>query len=237
MSVDVERSDLRGWAFAGADPASLETRLIAAIDAARAGRPVVYPTETVYGVGSALSAAGVAAVRRAKRRADDRPLIALVAEPATVADLAWTEEARALAELFWPGPVTLVLRDPHHTFPEGVRSSAGTVAVRCTSHPVAAALVAAVGGRLTSSSANRPGRPPASTAEAASAFAADLAADPGLSESRPHLVDAGDLPPSASSTLVDCSGDAPRMLREGVVPVGRLRCVLPEIGPSSPETT
>jgi L-threonylcarbamoyladenylate synthase len=236
MSPAVERSALRGWAFRGDDPATLETELIVAIDAARAGRPVVYPSETGYGVGSALRPEGIASVRAAGRGADAGRAVALVAEPEVLDALAWTEEARALARLFWPGALTLVLRDPECAFPEGVRSPRGTVAVRCTSHPVAAALIAAVGGRLASTSANRPGMPPASTAEAAAAFAADLAADPALAGSPPHFVDAGDLPHAASSTLVDCAGDAPRVLREGAVPIGRLRCALPDLGSAPPET-
>jgi L-threonylcarbamoyladenylate synthase len=213
----------------------LAARLAVAIEAARAGRPVVYPTETVYGVGSGLSEAGVAAVRAAKVRSDDKPVLALVDGADAVPDLEWTDEARALAEAFWPGALTLVLRDPRGLFPPGVRSPDGTVAVRHTPHPIAAALVRGLGAPLTSSSANRPGEPPATDSESAAAFAEGLSRlpDPGSTEANgrgaAHLVDAGTLPPAASSTLVDCTVSPPRVLREGAIPKSRLTCVLPEV--------
>ena len=221
--MSVERSDLRGFAQAHLDPEELAARLEPAVAAARAGRPVVYPTETVYGVGSDLSASGVAAVRTAKGRADDKSLLALVDGAYSVSDLAWTEEARRLAEAFWPGALTLVLRDPSGTFPPGVRSADGTVAVRHSPHPVASALVRALGAPLTSSSANRPGEPPATDSVSAAAFAEHA------HTLRPHLVDAGTLPAAAPSTLVDCTTPSPRVLREGTIPTGRLGCVLPGI--------
>lgn len=221
-----DRTDLGDLALAGLDAADLAARLDGAVAAARAGRPVVYPTETVYGVGSDLSEVGVAAVRRAKRRADERPLLVLVDGVDAVPQLVWTDAARELAEIFWPGAVTLVLADPVRSFPPGVRSAEGAVAVRQSSHPVAAALVRGLGGPLTSSSANLPGEPPATDASDAAGFAKGLA---GAGEERPWLVDVGSLPPGAASTLVDCTGAEPRVVRRGAVPVERLRCVLPGV--------
>ena len=218
MSAD--RTDLRGFAHAHQDAADLASRLVAAVEAARAGRPVVYPTETVYGVGSGLSESGVEAVRTAKVRADDKPLLTLVDGPEAVPDLEWTSEARRLAEAFWPGALTLVLRDPLGSFPLGVRSPTGTVAVRHTPHPVAAALVRALGAPLTSSSANRPGEAPATDSESAARFADGL--------DGAHFLDVGTLPPASPSTLVDCTVSPVRVLREGALPTDRLRCVLPE---------
>ncbi|MDT8368739.1 MAG: L-threonylcarbamoyladenylate synthase [Longimicrobiales bacterium] len=220
----LERTDLVGWHLeGGADPTD---RLERAVAAARAGRPVVHPTETVYGVGSGLGEAGVRAVCAAKRRSDQKPILALVEGVDAVPELEWTDEARELARLFWPGAVTLVLGDPRATFPAGVRSAGGTVAIRHSPHPIASALVRALGGPLTSSSANRPGEPPATDSEAAARFARDLL-DDGIGA--PHLIDAGALPPAPPSTLVDCTTPEPRVLREGAVPVTRLRCVLPRI--------
>ncbi len=254
--MSVERVDLRGFSLAldgGADfdagdfddadldaresyAEGLAGRLAAAVAAAREGRPIVYPTETVYGVGSGLSPEGVAAVRAAKGRADDKPVLALVDGPESVPGLAWTDDARQLAEAFWPGALTLVLGDPLGRFPLGVRSPTGTVAVRHSPHPIAAALVRGLGAPLTSSSANRPGEPPATDTASALAFAEGLLADarregvPLEAAGEPLLVDAGTLPPAAPSTLVDCTVAPPRVLREGSIPMGRLTCVLPEFG-------
>jgi L-threonylcarbamoyladenylate synthase len=233
--VSIERTDLRGFAQARLGAGDLADRLAVAIAAARAGRPIVYPTETVYGVGSGLSESGVAAVRAAKVRSDDKPVLALVDGADAVPDLEWTDEARELAEAFWPGALTLVLRDPTGLFPPGVRSPAGTVAVRHTPHPIAAALVRGLGAPLTSSSANRPGDPPATDSDSATAFAESLVGlvDPrtgtDTAAQEPHLVDVGRLPPAASSTLVDCTVHPPRVLREGSIPTERLTCVLPEL--------
>lgn len=214
MTVPV--TDVRAF-----DPA---TDLAAALETVRAGGVVVYPTETVYGFGGSLAPAAVEAVMRLKGRDEHKPLLVLVPGISSVAGLDWTPQARELAEVFWPGAVTLVLRDPHHLFPKGVRSSEDTVAVRHSSHPVAAALVAALGAPLTSTSANLPGAPPALSGEDAVAAVGIVA--PGALI---HLLDVGSLPPGAPSTIVDCTAETPRVLREGATPASRLRCVLPTL--------
>lgn len=203
------------------DPA---TDLDAALAVLRVGGVVIHPTETVYGFGGSLAPAAVAAVQHLKRRDADRPLLVLVPGMGAVEGLAWTGAARELARTFWPGAVTLVLRDPEGLFPPGVRSAEGTVAVRHTSHPVAAALVDAFGAALTSTSANAPGAPPATSGSEARAVAE--AAEP---LGPVHLLDAGALPSNPPSTIVDCTGDRPRVLREGMTPASRLRCVLPDL--------
>ncbi len=189
----------------------------------RSGGVVAYPTETVYGLGGACTAEAVAAVQALKGRSADKPLLALVENEASAAGLAWTPAARELASIFWPGSVTLVLRDPGSVFPAGVRSGAGTVGVRVSPHPVAAGLVRALGAPLTSTSLNLPGEEPVTSGDAAS----DLLARMG--GSGVWLLDGGRLPPSAPSTVIDCSADEPVVLREGAVPLARLRCALPEI--------
>ena len=99
-----------------------------------------HPTETVYGFGGLATDAGVAALKRLKP-GRDRPFILLVPSPEAVAQLAWTPSARALAEVFWPGALTLVLADPSNSFPAGLQGEGGGVAVRVTPHPVTRALV------------------------------------------------------------------------------------------------
>lgn len=185
---------------------------------------VAYPTETVYGLGSACTEEGVRRVRRLKQRDADKPLIVLVPSAEAVRGLRWTDPARELAAIFWPGPLTLVLDDPEGLFPPGVRHAAtGSVAVRVTPHPIAARLVAALDGPLTSTSLNAPGEPPVSSGHEA------LRVVQALGGSDVLVLDGGTLPPSGPSTVVDCTGVEPVLIREGTVPVSRLRCAFPLI--------
>ena len=200
------------------DPARLDP----ALDHLHADGLAVYPTETVYGFGGLSTPRALAALRRLKGRTADRPFLLLIPSTDAVPELVWTEAARELASVFWPGALTLVLADPSGSFPAGVRSLKGGVAVRVSSHPVTRALVERLGRPMTSTSANARGAPPALTAEDA------LAAVPGAADGL-WVLDAGRLPPSESSTVVDCTGAEPVVVRAGATPVARLRCVLPGI--------
>jgi L-threonylcarbamoyladenylate synthase len=193
------------------------------VDHLREGRPIAYPTETVYGLGGACSPEGVQRVREIKRRSEVKPLIVLVRSAADASGLAWTDAARELAEVFWPGALTLVLGDPHRLYPEGVRHPlTGSVGIRVSPHPVAARLVQAAGA-LTSTSLNESGEPPARAGHEALGLVRKLGADDVW------VLDAGTLPPSRPSTVVDCTAAPPVVLRAGAVPIGRIRCILPEI--------
>jgi len=188
------------------------------------GGVIAYPTETVYGLGGAATPEAVARVLRLKVREPDKPLLVLVAARSAVAGLVWTPAAEALADAFWPGALTLVLADPDGIFPRGVRHErTGAVGVRVSPHPWIARLVEAWGGPITSTSLNEPGGPPARSGSDALAFAERLDGEEIL------VIDTGTLPPSKPSTMVDCSGTVPVVLRAGSVPVERLRCVIPEI--------
>lgn len=206
--------DLRG---------EVEPDLSRAADHLRAGGLLAYPTETVYGLGGACTPEAVQLVLETKGREGDKPLLALVQSMDAAPGLVWTDAARELADLFWPGPVTLVLDDPDETFPKGVRGPKGTVGVRVSPHPLVAALLAAYGAPLTSTSLNAPGEPPVSSGGEARELLVRLGAQEVL------LLDAGTLPPSAPSTVIDCTGPTPVVLREGAVPTDRLRCAIPEI--------
>ncbi len=188
------------------------------------GGIVAYPTETVYGFGGPCTPAGVARIQRLKRRSGEQPLLILLRGPEDAVGLRWPDEARTLASVFWPGPLTLVLSDPDRIFPDGVRSKEGTVAVRVSPHPLVAALLEFVATPLTSTSANVPGGPPALTAQ----DALDAAMRLGAGEEM-LVLDGGSLPPSGPSTIVDCSGDVPVVVREGSVSASRLRSALPEV--------
>jgi len=214
MAVHVRTLDLR------ADP---DADLTEVVEHLRAGGVVAYPTETVYGLGSACTAEGIRSVQDFKGRPSDKSLIALVDSRQSVAGLRWTEGASELASIFWPGAVTLVLDDPQGMFPPGVRNEeTGSVAVRVTPHPIAARLVAQLGAPLTSTSLNRPGEEPVLSGHQAQNLCTSLGASV-------WVLDAGTLPPSGSSTIVDCTGVEPVVLREGVVPIDRLRCAIPQI--------
>lgn len=203
-----------------ADP---ERDLSEAVAHLRSDGVLAYPTETVYGLGGACTAAAVDAVRRVKGRSDGKPLLVLVGSIDSAGSLEWTDAARELASIFWPGSLTLVLDDPRETFPPGVRSASGTVGVRVSPHPLVARLLEAFGAPVTSTSLNAPDKPPVSSGGRARELLGRLDADGVM------LLDAGTLRPSRPSTVVDCTGAVPVVLREGAVPIDRLRCALPEI--------
>lgn len=185
---------------------------------------LAYPTETVYGLGGAATEKAVAALRRLKDREGDKPFLLLVPSAESVPDLAWTEEARELAKIFWPGPLTLVLADPSGIFPGGVRDRAtGSVGVRVSPHPAITRLMAEWAAPLTSTSLNVPGEPPALSRSEAVDVVRRLGGRDVL------VLDAGTLPPSEPSTVVDCTGSVPVVRRRGSVPTERLTCAIPEI--------
>jgi L-threonylcarbamoyladenylate synthase len=188
-----------------------------AVAALRRGEPVAFPTETVYGLGAnALDAKAVQRVFEAKGRPDDNPLIVHVTGLPMLTKLV-TEipaEARRLAERFWPGPLTIVLRK-RESVPDVVTAGLPTVAVRVPDHPVALALIQGAGVPIAAPSANRSGRPsPTRARHVAKDFPALL------------VLDGGPARHGLESTVV-ALGHPPRVLRLGAIPVEELRAVLP----------
>jgi L-threonylcarbamoyladenylate synthase len=178
----------------------------------RAGGLVIFPTETVYGVGcDATNPEAVARLYAAKGRPQFNPLIAHVPDLAAAEREARLHpRARALAERFWPGPLSLVLpRRPESSVAELACAGLATIALRAPSHPVARALIAAFGRPIVAPSANRSGRVSATTATHA---AEDLGAAAGA------VLDAGASPIGLESTIVsvDDRGSA-TLLRVGAV--------------------
>ncbi|MAN96748.1 MAG: tRNA threonylcarbamoyladenosine biosynthesis protein RimN [Gemmatimonadetes bacterium] len=188
------------------------------------GGLLAYPTETVYGFGGVLTRSVIEGLVALKRRDRAKPMLLLVPDREAVSDLTWTPEAIELAEVFWPGSVTLVLSDPGVRYPDGVRGPAGNVAIRVSPHLLVRELVRGLGGPILSTSANRSGEAPALDAQ--SALGAAVAAGAG---EELWVLDGGDLDPSRPSTIIDCSGPVPVVLRQGAVPLGQVRCVLPGI--------
>jgi L-threonylcarbamoyladenylate synthase len=213
-------------------PFRTEAEVTAALDPTvahlRAGGLIAYPTETVYGLGSRPRTAEVQALARLKGRRPDKPFLLLVADRdmAEAQGLAFNEAASALARAFWPGPLTLVLPGGGGRLPDALRGPEGGIAVRWTSHRGMARLARALGEPVTSTSANLPGAPPAPGAEAiARDFAAALEAGTLL------VLDGGVLGNSPPSTVVDCTQPAPRLIREGALPLAVLRRAAGRLAP------
>lgn len=196
-----------------------------AAEALRSGRLVVFPTETVYGLGAdATDERAVGRVFEAKGRPPDNPLIVHVldGEDARRVTRDVPDDAKRLMEAFWPGPLTLVLpADPR--LPRIVTAGLDTVAVRAPAHPVARALLAAAGVPLAAPSANRSGMPSPTRAE-------HVAMDYRGHESViALLLDAGPCTIGVESTVVDLTSDPPTVLRLGGVPPEAIQTHLPRL--------
>ncbi len=188
----------------------------------RDGGLVAFPTETVYGLGAdGLNPAAVRRIFAAKGRPADNPLILHVSGPEMLGQVVREvpAEAGALMREFWPGPLTLVLpRQP--AVPDEVTAGLNTVAVRCAAHPVALALIAAVGRPLAAPSANRSGRPSPTRAE-------DVLED--LAGRIDAVLDGGPSGVGVESTVVDLTVEPPAVLRPGGLPPEDLRRVIPAL--------
>ncbi|HLU26539.1 MAG TPA: L-threonylcarbamoyladenylate synthase [Longimicrobiales bacterium] len=171
---------------------------------------IAYPTETVYGFGCALRPEALARLASLKERS--RPFLILIEDPDQLPDLVWTDAARALAARFWPGPLTLALRAEPGRYPEAVVAPDGTVAVRASPHPAVRSILGCLGEPITSTSANRPGRQPAASADEVRGVLRELGNPPYV-----WVLDGGELPPSLPSTIIDCTGDVPRIVRAGAI--------------------
>ena len=188
------------------DPVILEAAAVLAM-----GGLVAFPTETVYGLGAdGLNPEAVARIYAAKGRPATNPVILHVADAAAARDLVscWSVEAQALAERFWPGPLTLVL-PASNLVPSIVRAGGSSVALRCPDHPVALALIRATGRPLAAPSANR-------SQHLSPTLAQHVASS--LGDAVDVILDAGPTAAGLESTILDLTGERPRILRPG--PIG-----------------
>jgi L-threonylcarbamoyladenylate synthase len=191
------------------------------------GGIVAHPTETVYGLGCLLRPASLDALADAKgREISLRPFLILAPNLAWVRQrFRWGRVEDTLASRFWPGPLTLVLRpEGGSVMPAAVTSEIGEIAVRLSSHPLTSALLESMGEAMTSTSANRPGDPPARTGEAAAHAVVGL----GLPDA--VVLDGGALPPSPPSTVVRVSSVGIELIRKGATPLGDVHAALGEGG-------
>jgi L-threonylcarbamoyladenylate synthase len=193
-----------------------------AADVLRSGGLVAFPTETVYGLGAnALDAEAIMRIYRAKGRPANNPLIVHIAQTGQLEQVAVNipDVARQLAKVFWPGPLTLVLKR-HARIPESVSLGRDTAAVRMPSHPVARALIEAAGVPVVAPSANRFTRPSATSAE-------HVLND--LTGSVDMILDGGPTPIGVESTVLDVTVDPPVLLRPGGVTLEALREYVPNV--------
>ncbi len=183
------------------------------------GGLAAFPTETVYGLGGDAFDAGAAArIYAAKGRPSDNPLIVHIAETEDLARLSdrVPDAAYALAERFWPGPLTVIVRK-NSLVPDTVTGGLDTVAVRLPSHEVARRLIKASGTFIAAPSANISGRPSPTSAR-------HVIED--MSGRIDMIIDAGDIELGLESTIVDLTGEEPVMLRPGFVTMEMLKAVL-----------
>jgi len=193
----------------------------AAAEAVRGGEVVVLPTDTVYGVGvDAFASEAVAAVLLAKGRGREMPLPVLVPDPQTVDGLAADVPAyaRDLIQAFWPGPLTLVLH-AQSSLMWDLGDTNGTVALRMPQNDTALALLAEV-GPMAVTSANVSGQPPATTI---------LDAATQLGSAVSVYLEAGPSAGGLASTILDCTGESPVILRAGAVTAGQIQEALGEV--------
>jgi L-threonylcarbamoyladenylate synthase len=198
-----------------------------AADCLKAGKLVVFPTETVYGLGAdAKNPAALQDLYRAKGRPTDHPVIVHIASPDTLKD--WAVEipdiAYALAAAFWPGPMTLILKRARQV-PDAVTGGQETVGLRIPQHPVALALLQAFGGGIAAPSANRFGRLSPTRLE-------DV--EPEILEASGCALEGGPCPVGVESTIVDLSGPHPVVLRPGMVLPAELEAILGQTLPLRP---
>ncbi len=198
-------------------PASDPDALAYALEVLTARGLVAFPTDTVYGVGALVfDGKAVEAIYAAKQRPAEKAIPVLIGEAGDLAKVASRvpRMAVALAEAFWPGPLTLVVPKAG-SIPEAVSSTA-TVGVRLPDHPVARALLRLV-GPLAVTSANLSGNAGPSTAQEV---------ETQLGGRIALILDGGRTPGGVPSTVVDCTGPEPQVLREGPVSPEQIRQAL-----------
>ena len=205
------------------DPDSPDADLIRrAGEILREGGLVAFPTETVYGLGGdALNPAASEKIYAAKGRPSDNPLIVHIADMEHLVPIVreLPEKAVQLAEVWWPGPLTMIF---HKTdlVPDETSGGLPTVAVRMPNHPVALALIRAAGGYIAAPSANTSGRPSPTNAQ-------HVAED--LSGKIDMILDSGPVRIGLESTIVDFTEDVPVLLRPGYINIEMLRKILGEV--------
>ncbi len=207
-------------------PDEVEAALPGTLAHLHARKVIAYPTETVYGFGGGVDRESVANLIALKGRPPNKPFLLIVSssEMITRLGLHLTSYASQLAARFWPGPLTLVLPGGEKRVPEQLRGPEGGIAVRWTPHRGLARLVQAYGEPITSTSANRPRVPPAvNVQEIVEQWSGPI------TKGQLYVLDGGQLTQSAPSTVVDCTGRRPRVIRPGAISSDALRDSVPDV--------
>lgn len=202
--------------------AGVQAQIEKAVRILKDGGIVVYPTDTVYGLGASMnSVRAVERIFEVKGRQKEMALPLLVADRDMVKSVAGTVPPAAwlLMFNFMPGALTLVL-PKSAAVPDAVTGGAATVAVRIPDHPAPLALIQGLGAPIVGTSANRSGQPSALTAAEAQAQ---------IGEGVDMIIDGGRCPGGIESTVVDLSGKKPVVLREGAISLAALRRTCPDI--------
>jgi L-threonylcarbamoyladenylate synthase len=205
----------------GARIVSAAEGMAEAVECLRSGGLVVFPTETVYGLGAnALDPDAVARIFAAKGRPSTNPLIVHVPEVAAARELAdeWPATADKLAAQFWPGPLTLVVRKAA-VVPNVVTAGGPTVGLRVPNHPVALELLRSAGVPIAAPSANR-------SEEVSPTTAQHVADSLGPYTDDLLILDGGPCTVGVESTVLDVTSEPPHILRPGMVTEAMLRQVI-----------
>ncbi|WP_374055235.1 L-threonylcarbamoyladenylate synthase [Rossellomorea sp. FM04394] len=192
---------------------------------------VAFPTETVYGLGAnAKSDTAVGKIYKAKGRPSDNPLIVHISNKDQLEELVEdvSGDAANLIDAFWPGPLTIIFNNKENVFSQKVTAGLPTVGIRMPDHPVALAIIEASGLPIAAPSANRSGKPSPTTAQHVIDDLEDRIAG---------VVDGGETGVGVESTVVDCTGPRPIILRPGGITKEQLEEVvgLVEVDPSLKE--
>lgn len=176
------------------------------VRALKRGEPVIFPTDTVYGIGvSAWSTEGIRKIRRLKKRSTKKPLVWLIDSPhaAKVYAKGISREAQRLMKRFWPGALTLIFRASMKT-----RSRQKTIGLRVPRHPLVRKLIRLAGAPLATTSVNASGKKSAVSCAQMKSFIGKI----------PYILDSGRQGRDMPSTIVDVAGGAPRIIRIGAIP-------------------
>jgi L-threonylcarbamoyladenylate synthase len=190
-----------------------------AIAALRSGNVIVFPTETVYGLGAdALNPEAVEKIFQLKGRNPENPIPIIVADQTMLGGLIdkIPSIAEKLIDRFWPGPLTLVLQARYDS-PKQLLNSRGGVGVRVSSHPTATQLARELGRPLTATSANPSGKQAAATIEQAENY---------FSGAIEVFVDGGKLPAKIGSSVVEVIEDRIKIIREGEISVSQIATII-----------
>jgi L-threonylcarbamoyladenylate synthase len=211
---------MKGCEFLSVDPQSPDQEILGkAAQWIKKGGLVVFPTSTFYGLGAhAFNASAVQRVFRVKERRPQKPILILIACLVDLIPLVQSvpTAARRLINAFWPGDVTLVFY-ASEVFPPNLTGHTGKIGIRLAAHPVASALVRAVGSPVTATSANLSGK-------GGCVSVTDL--DPQIKSRVDLVLDAGELGSGKGSTVVDVTATPPKILRAGVMSVEKIRAAL-----------